>query len=108
MVRGRDAVDAYRLRSAYADSLRATAFLSVAFGFGSGGSFSGSINFRTAATIASVLLVPLVYSYVQRVQSALGVDFAICAGDTDRLWTEFEHTEQVSKGITDHRQRLPI
>ncbi|KAL3077195.1 hypothetical protein niasHS_013184 [Heterodera schachtii] len=82
----------HKIRLEYAETLRVTAFVSVALG--------------TCATIASVLLVPLAFVYVQRVQSTFGTDLAICLSEADKLWTEFEHTERLVSAPSSLR-RIP-
>uniref|UniRef100_A0A914HQK0 Nematode cuticle collagen N-terminal domain-containing protein n=1 Tax=Globodera rostochiensis TaxID=31243 RepID=A0A914HQK0_GLORO len=81
----------HKVRLEYAEDLRVTAFVSVTIG--------------TIATITSVLIVPLIYSYVQRVQSTFGAGFASCMTESDTLWREFEHTERIVVPL--QSQRIP-
>uniref|UniRef100_A0AC34RIB6 Nematode cuticle collagen N-terminal domain-containing protein n=1 Tax=Panagrolaimus sp. JU765 TaxID=591449 RepID=A0AC34RIB6_9BILA len=69
-------------RRRYADYLRRITFI--------------GISLSTVATIASVIIVPLIYGYIQRIQSSLTTELEICRAESTRMWDELVFTTQVS------------
>ncbi|KAI1694528.1 cuticle collagen 40 [Ditylenchus destructor] len=69
--------------------------------------FFGIVISIISAT-ATVVIIPLVYSYVQRVHSSLYPDLEICRGETDRLWREFSAIENVGHLISRLFHRVNI
>ena len=69
-------------RRRYADHLRKITFI--------------GITLSTVATIASVIIVPLIYGYIQRIQSSLNTELELCRIESTRMWNEFSITTEVS------------
>lgn len=69
-------------RRRYADQLRKITFFGVCL--------------STVATIASVIIVPLVYGYIQRIQSSLVTELELCRTESSRMWNEYSITSQVT------------
>lgn len=69
-------------RRRYADRLRRITFFGVLL--------------STVATIASVIIVPLVYGYIQRIQSSLVTELELCRTESSRMWNEYTVTTQVT------------
>lgn len=69
-------------RRQYADHLRRITFIGV--------------SLSTVATVASVIIVPLIYGYIQRIQSSLTTELEICRAESTRMWNEVTFTAQVS------------
>uniref|UniRef100_A0AC34FLX6 Nematode cuticle collagen N-terminal domain-containing protein n=1 Tax=Panagrolaimus sp. ES5 TaxID=591445 RepID=A0AC34FLX6_9BILA len=67
-------------RRRYADQLRKITFFGVLL--------------STVATIASVIIVPLVYGYIQRIQSSLVTELELCRTESSRMWNEYTVTTQ--------------
>ncbi|TMS34705.1 hypothetical protein L596_002241 [Steinernema carpocapsae] len=65
--------------------------------------FSG-IVVCTVATISSVIVVPLLYSYIQNVQTSLESDFGYCKYQSIQMLDELIQTEQ-SMGLFTRRRR---
>uniref|UniRef100_A0A914NIP8 Nematode cuticle collagen N-terminal domain-containing protein n=2 Tax=Meloidogyne incognita TaxID=6306 RepID=A0A914NIP8_MELIC len=83
----------YENRRSYADKLRMITFISVAFG--------------TAAAIASILIVPLIYIYTQRIHLALEPNLKICRTESRRLRAELIQTELLVIGPLTQKRRIP-
>uniref|UniRef100_A0A915ASU4 Nematode cuticle collagen N-terminal domain-containing protein n=2 Tax=Parascaris TaxID=6254 RepID=A0A915ASU4_PARUN len=84
--------DAIALRRQYADQVRRIAFVGVAI--------------STVAALSCVVTVPLLYNYIQRVQSALMDEAEFCRRRADNMWGEFLHTEAaLGLHVASHRAR---
>lgn len=57
--------------------------------------FNKIVDFSTVAALSCVVTVPLLYNYIQRVQSALMNEAEFCRRRADNMWGEFVHTEEV-------------
>lgn len=64
------------------DQLRRSAFLGVAIG--------------TAAVLTAVIAVPMLYNYMQYVQSSLQEELAFCHHRTEGLWDEYAKVRERS------------
>ncbi|KHN81794.1 Cuticle collagen 40 [Toxocara canis] len=82
--------EAIALRREYADQLKKIAFFGVVI--------------STAATLSCVVTVPLLYSYMQTVQSALTSEIDFCRKRAGNMWDEFIHTEE-TLGFRIHSRR---
>lgn len=58
-----------------AEKLKATAFFSIAI--------------STVATLTAIIVVPMLYNYVQHVQSPLQDEIDFCRHRTDGLWEQY-------------------
>lgn len=65
--------------------------------------FFGIVISIISAT-STVIIIPLVYSYIQRVHSSLYPDLEICRGETDRLWRELLAIEEIFPGKINNRR----
>uniref|UniRef100_A0A0M3HRC3 Col_cuticle_N domain-containing protein n=1 Tax=Ascaris lumbricoides TaxID=6252 RepID=A0A0M3HRC3_ASCLU len=84
--------DVIALRRQYADQLKRIAFFGVAI--------------STVAALSCVVTVPLLYNYIQRVQSALMNEAEFCRRRADNMWGEFVHTEEtLGLHVPSHRAR---
>ncbi|VDK37614.1 unnamed protein product [Gongylonema pulchrum] len=84
------ASDDPKLRLAEAESLKRVAFFGIAV--------------STIATLTAIIVIPMVYNYMQHVQSSLQVEIDFCKHRTNGLWEQFAHVEEVS-GVRDRPRR---
>ncbi|KHN80318.1 Cuticle collagen 12 [Toxocara canis] len=78
------------LQQQEADSMRRVAFV--------------GISVSTAAIITAIIVVPMLYSYMHRVQSTLDVELDYCQLRTGNLMNEFEKI-QTLKGVNERLKR---
>ncbi|VDO26088.1 unnamed protein product, partial [Onchocerca flexuosa] len=64
-----------KLKKVEADGLRRSAFFGIAI--------------STVATLTAIVAVPMLYNYVQHVQSSLEGELEFCKYRTDGLWNEY-------------------
>lgn len=65
-----------KLKKEEADGLRRAAFFGIAI--------------STVATLTAIVAVPMLYNYVQHVQSSLEGELDFCKHRTDGLWHEYQ------------------
>ncbi|VDN02561.1 unnamed protein product [Thelazia callipaeda] len=65
-----------KLKKEEADGLRRAAFFGIAI--------------STVATLTAIVAVPMLYNYVQHVQSSLEGELDFCRHRTDGLWHEYQ------------------
>lgn len=71
--------DDYKIKQKEADSLRLVAFFGV--------------SISTIATLVCVISVPMLYGYLQRVQSDMFDQVDFCKMRTKNIWKEMAHTQ---------------
>ncbi|VDL68659.1 unnamed protein product, partial [Nippostrongylus brasiliensis] len=62
------------------------------------------IAISTVATLTAIVAVPMLYNYMQHVQSALQNEVEFCRHRTDGLWDEFHRFESM-KGVESRIKR---
>ncbi|CAB3410985.1 unnamed protein product [Caenorhabditis bovis] len=66
--------------------------------------FTFGISVSTIATLTAIIAVPMLYNYMQHVQSSLQNEVEFCKHRTDGLWDEFSRFEAV-KGVSSRIKR---
>lgn len=64
-----------------------------------------SITISTMAAVGTVIIVPVVYFYIQRLESSLSPDLQMCRVEADRLWREFGITEDSILDQSDEQRK---
>ncbi|KAL3077016.1 hypothetical protein niasHT_035850 [Heterodera trifolii] len=64
-----------------------------------------AVALSTVTMLACVLLMPVAYQYIQRVQSTISNDIEFCRSRNRDLWSEVV-TAQLGKGQLEHAERL--
>lgn len=65
-----------KLKKEEADGFRRTAFFGIAI--------------STVATLTAIIAVPMLYNYVQHIQTSLEGELEFCKHRTDGLWHEYQ------------------
>ncbi|VDO72234.1 unnamed protein product, partial [Heligmosomoides polygyrus] len=75
------------------ESLRKLAFFGIAI--------------STVATLTAIIAVPMLYNYMQHVQSSLQTEVDFCRHRTDGLWDEYGRFEHL-KGVNGRIKRATV
>ncbi|VIO87287.1 conserved hypothetical protein [Brugia malayi] len=75
-------IECEELKKVEADGLRRSAFFGIAI--------------STVATLTAIVAVPMLYNYVQHVQSSLAGELDFCKYRTDGLWNEYRIVEEAT------------